>query len=204
MTTLTQSQIQVYATSAGMSNPALMAAIAMAESSGSTTVVNSIGCVGLWQINQPVHPQWSKAWLQNPANNAQAAAAILSSQGLTAWEAYTNGAYKRYYQGAATTTSSVTATQANWWDDLVQGFESGTTFGLGGNSGLLSSGGLDGLSTAVTDIEKGAEWVSNPTSWEHVLYVVGGFALLIVGLSIAVKPLTAPITKAIVGAVPKI
>ena len=71
----------------------MWAAVAMAESSGRTDVVNSIGCVGLWQINQPVHikthPTWTVAWLQNPVNNAKAAAVIYRAQGMKAWEAYT-------------------------------------------------------------------------------------------------------------------
>ena len=45
-------QIASYAKGAGFTGDALIVAtaVAMAESSGSTTVVNRLGCVGLWQV----------------------------------------------------------------------------------------------------------------------------------------------------------
>lgn len=49
MAMLSMTQIAAYAKGAGFTGNALITAVAvaMAESSGSTTVVNSIGCVGL-------------------------------------------------------------------------------------------------------------------------------------------------------------
>ena len=51
MAYLTMTQIAGYAKSAGFTGDALIvaAAVAMAESSGNTSVVNSLGCVGLFQ-----------------------------------------------------------------------------------------------------------------------------------------------------------
>ena len=78
----------------------LMAAIALAESGGNPAVTNSIGARGLWQII----PSTARAFglnyakLTNPVLNAKGAHAILSGQGLGAWEAYTNGAYSQYLQ----------------------------------------------------------------------------------------------------------
>ena len=52
MATLTYDQLVQVARAGGLPGDADMwAAVAMAESSGRTDVVNSIGCVGLWQIN---------------------------------------------------------------------------------------------------------------------------------------------------------
>jgi hypothetical protein len=168
MTTLSQSQIKVYATSVGMGNPSLMAAIAMAESGGRSDVVNSIGCVGLWQINQPVHvkahPSWTQAWLKNPLNNAIAAKSILNSQGLGAWEAYTNGAYKKYYSGS-------TVTSASWLGDVTNGAAQ-VIPGVGATNPLSTAAA--GLSMAT----KAGEWISTPSNWLRVLYIVAGVGVL--------------------------
>src|ERR1044071_8543890 len=130
MATLTTAQMETYAALAGLPNPPLWAAIGRAESGGRTDVVNSIGCVGWLQINQPVHvkshPTWTQAWLKDPANNARAAQEIYDAQGLGAWETYPNGAYKAYYNGpdpgAGTSATSATGTQADWWNNLNWGF----------------------------------------------------------------------------------
>lgn len=181
MPTLSQSQIQMYAQAAGLTPADKWAAIAMAESSGRTDVVNSIGCVGLWQINQPVHvkthPTWTVKYLQDPANNARAAKVIAGSQGLSAWEAYTgpdgkgdDGPWKSYYKGG----SGATATDASWWDPLGI---------LPGNDGLADA--IPGVSElgAITDVvQKGAHWVSTPYNWVRVGYVLGGAILITVGV----------------------
>lgn len=86
----------------------LFTAIAMAESSGNVRASRSDTDVhGLWQIRYPVHVDKLRALgisnregLYNPLNNAKAAYAIYKSQGIGAWSAYTNGAYKQYL-GAA-------------------------------------------------------------------------------------------------------
>lgn len=78
----------------------LMAAIAMAESSGrkDATNKNTDGSIdrGLWQINSS-HTQFdANRLLSDPEYNAQAAVAIEKSQGLTAWSTYQSGAYKQF------------------------------------------------------------------------------------------------------------
>lgn len=80
----------------GNGNPHLMAAIALAESSGNPSSENSIGACGLWQI----HP-YEQGCL-NPTTNARMAGEKLRTQGLGAWETYTNGAYKQYLTGGTT------------------------------------------------------------------------------------------------------
>jgi hypothetical protein len=66
-------------------------AVGLAESGGRYWVVNEIGCVGLWQINVPVHPQWTTAAMKNPAANAAAAMTLYKGAGnhWSPWEAYT-------------------------------------------------------------------------------------------------------------------
>jgi hypothetical protein len=82
----------------------LMTAIAMAESSGRQDATRSDTDVHGWfQVRYPVHVDklralgiTSRSQLLDPMNNTKAALAIRRSQGLGAWEAYTNGAYKRF------------------------------------------------------------------------------------------------------------
>ena len=75
---------------------AIAGAIASAESQGNPKVVNSIGCVGLWQIYQSVHPELGMTVedLKVPSKNAQAMMKI-SSNG-TNWNPWTT------YTGADT------------------------------------------------------------------------------------------------------
>lgn len=80
----------------GMRNPALMAAIAMAESSGIPTRRGAAGEYGLWQIM----PSWGGgSSLLDPIKNARKARYVLGKQGLTAWTTYKTGAYKRFLGG---------------------------------------------------------------------------------------------------------
>lgn len=82
----------------GMGSPALMAAIAMAESSGIPGNVGDGGdSIGLWQINKPA---WGHTnhWLSNPINNARLAKRI-QADGLSNWTMYRNGGYRSFLGG---------------------------------------------------------------------------------------------------------
>ncbi|MEH0582544.1 transglycosylase SLT domain-containing protein [Streptomyces sp. B21-108] len=213
MAVLTQSQIVQVARSGGLpGDPEVWAAIAMAESSGRTDVVNSIGCVGLWQINQPVwvktHPTWTAAWLKNPVNNAKAAAVVFRAQGYSAWEGYTgptgkgsDGPWKQYYKGTA---AGGGVTNASWWDPLynldpfglVPGNPNGSSPGdpFGGDppyaGGVdLAQGGAEAIGTIAEAVQKSAVWLGNPRNWIRIGYVAGGAVLVAMGLSIVAKPL---------------
>lgn len=207
MTRLTMAQMAQVARAGGLpGDPALWAAVGMAESAGDPLVVNSIGCVGLWQINQPVHirshPAWTVRYLQNPLNNARAAAVIYHAQGMDAWEGYTgpsghgsDGPWKQYYSQAK---------QADWWDPLYKldpfglipgnpdGSSPGNPFGgdppYGGTvdaaSGIAT--GIGGITEAV---QKTAVWMGNSQNWVRVAYVTGGAVLMLLGLTIVARPL---------------
>lgn len=79
----------------------LMAAIALAESSGVPTATNPTDdngkqtSWGLWQISTGTHAEPNPDWA-DPLENAKLAVAKWKSQGLWAWGTYTSGAYKRY------------------------------------------------------------------------------------------------------------
>lgn len=70
----------------------LMGAIGMAESGGSPRAHNPSGASGLWQILGVPFPGDPF----NAMTNARMAVAKYRTQGLRAWEAYTNGSYRRY------------------------------------------------------------------------------------------------------------
>lgn len=213
MPTLTYQQIVQVARTGGLpGDPEVWAAIAMAESSGRTDVINSLGCVGLWQINQPAHigshPTWTVQWLQNPVNNAKAAAVVYREQGFSAWEAYTgpsghgsSGPWRQYYQKS----SSHSAQPAGWWNDFWDGFGKGFDFGPGpedlvdggtqNDPSLGDVGNLTGINdvargigTIAEAVQKTAVWLGNAQNWVRIGYVLGGGILVAMGLTVVARP----------------
>lgn len=208
MANLSQAQIEMYARAAGMANPQVMAAIAMAESGGNPNAHNAVppdNSYGLWQINMigSMGPARRKEYgitsneaLYNPAINAKAAAKISKGgTSLTPWSTYTSGAYKKYLNGSGGTT----AVNASWdplgpmWDDLLGKPKRGPgsdnwdddPFGTGiGSDGLSGLGGLTDLAKLGV---KAGTWMSNPHNWLNVLYVVVGGVVIIGTLSATVR-----------------
>lgn len=163
MTIQSVGQLKALAQQAGFPDPATAAAIAEAESSGNPDVVNSIGCVGLWQINQPAWASkgWSVAWLQVPANNAAAAYIVYQAQGWQAWTTYTSGAYKQYMSGASSaSTDGFTLNPVQIGKDI----------------------GTSSTAQTLSDLNTLAAKVSDPAFWKQILYVLLGVVLIIVGL----------------------
>lgn len=197
MATLTQSQIYAIAVSTGLPQPKLMAAIAMAESSGRTNVVNPIGCVGLWQINQPVHvkdhPTWTKAWLSNPVNNARAAKVVYQMQGLEAWESYTDGRFKKYMDSTAQGITDIDPLDPF---NLIKGNQGGDALDAAGGA-VGSIGDIAGFAA------KAGNWVSNPRNWLRIVYVIGGVALVVVGVSSLARPYVMKAANAATDVVPQ-
>lgn len=153
----------------GEGNPHLMAAIALAESSGSASSVNSIGACGLWQI----HPY--EAGCTSPITNARMAGEKLKSQGLGAWETYTNGAYKQYYTGVAEDVSSegpIVKLREEGKLEPSNPVEQNPADPLGSNFLGLGSGGL-GKIVGLLDSERG---------WIRIGKVLVGLFLLLSGV----------------------
>lgn len=98
----------------------LMAAIAEAESGGNSNAYNPSGASGLWQILGAVNPA-DQGSLFTPSVNAHEAVLKYQSQGLDAWQTYTNGAYRQFLQGSvppsavpgSSSTSPGTSTEAS-------------------------------------------------------------------------------------------
>jgi hypothetical protein len=213
MAKLSQAQIEMYARSAGMSNPQIMAAIAMAESGGNPRAHNPIppdNSYGLWQINMlgAMGPARRKEFgitsndaLFNPAVNARAAAKILASQGPKAWSTYTNGAYKKYLKSGSTATGAGFFGDDDpldgFWDDLFGDQKRGPgSEQWEEDMGDLPSVGPDlgGLTDLAKLGVKFGEWSSNPRNWLDVVYVLGGGILILVTISATVRQqVTAPL-----------
>lgn len=207
---LSQAQIEVYARSAGMANPEIMAAIAMAESGGNPGARNPVppdNSYGLWQINMlgAMGPARRKEFgissneeLFNPVVNARAAAKIQKSQGLKAWTTYTSGAYKKYMG-----KSSGGATQADWgleWEDLLRvsppyeiwKFLEGDPFPGGGDDTEIpdwvpGDTAIEGVAELSQMAARVGTWMSNPSNWLRVLYVVGGVVVAVAAVSSTVR-----------------
>jgi hypothetical protein len=125
MSTYTLAQLQQLAASAGFPDPALAAAVAMAESGGDPCANgdprNTSSCTnnytstsfGLWQVHVTAHPQYNASQLKNDVNYSAQAALAISSNGTnwTPWTTYTNGAYKQYYQPSTNPVPTSTASK---------------------------------------------------------------------------------------------
>jgi len=178
MAKLSYGQLVTLATSVGMKQPRVMAAIAMAESGGDTTAHNATppdNSYGLWQINMlgTMGPSRRKSFgiatneaLFNPLTNALAAKKILNSQGLSAWSTYTSGAYKKFTSDtAAEPVDQASVEQAVSPTDVA------------GSVADIASMSFDA-----------AKWISTPNNWLRIAYVTGGIVVTIVALRTLMAP----------------
>ena len=204
-------QIYAYATAAGFSGPAAVeaVAVALAESRGSTTVVNSSGNTGLWQIG----PQGSindagvglsQAQLQDPATNARAAYEIWARSGgsFTAdWTTATNG--KAAAELPAVSAAGITGGQGV--GSVLGGLATGVGTAVGGlagepvNAGSIATG-VSGVAGDFTGLASGGltalEWLSVPANWGRIALVAVGGALVVGGLIAVTRPVTQPVVNA--------
>jgi hypothetical protein len=152
MAVLTHAQLEALWVTAGGSNATAdtAAAIAQAESGGNTAAIlntaypnlpgyrpPSAGAlpeysVGLWQINELAHPQYTTTTLLSEIGNANAAVAISNGgASFSAWSTFQNGAYRQFLTSGGTPTpqpGTVTGTAGtgelahaySGWADLRQ------------------------------------------------------------------------------------
>jgi hypothetical protein len=111
---LTASEISLLAYNAGFSGDDLITAvaIALAESGGQTGAYNpeitantplGQGSVGLWQIYQKAHPEFTGMDLHDPQVNANAAYSVYRQAGFSfhPWSTFKNNAYLTYLNDAS-------------------------------------------------------------------------------------------------------
>jgi hypothetical protein len=186
MAVLTPGQVYVCVRGAGWTgNDAITAtAVALAESSGSTTITskNPDGGVnvGLFQLDTP-HGEgsgYTVAQLQDPALNAKVAYAAWVADGKTFtkhWSSATNGAAQ---------AQQVTAANA------------ATAAAPGGGA----TGGVAGTVTSLVKLTEQAagllQWLTVPANWGRVALVLVGAVLAVAGLNAVAKPVTAPVVAA--------
>lgn len=209
---LTFSQLEGYWIAAGgeSSLAPLMAAIALAESSGDPNSVNPTDnggkqtSWGLWQISLGNHDEPSPEWNQ-PLENAKLAVGKWKSQGLWAWGTYTSGAYKRYLPSGTVIPTAPLPGQG------------GATEGGQGAAGVQPSGNAEGswtsaLGDVYSDVSSGLmtvpkeiiglfgdadkvvgtlydDWLLffRPSTYIRIGSGIFGFTFLIVGLVLLVR-----------------
>lgn len=184
----------------------LMAAIALAESSGNPAATNPTDnggrqtSWGLWQISDGTHSQ-PVAGILDPLTNAKAAVAKYNSQGLGAWGTYTSGAYRQYYQGGvAASQLPQGGAAAGSQDAALTGWHIPGPLGIPGEiasaiAGLWSNAGtLSDTASALTQIARGFtvllhafEWLFVPSHWVRVFCFGGGLLFLLPGLYALMK-----------------
>jgi hypothetical protein len=185
-----------YSKAEAISQAPLMAAISLAESKGESEAVGHYPDAtpeGLWQINGK--PFDGNAL--NPVTNAEMAATKLKSQGLGAWETYTNGDYKTYYTEKNVKEASTKAKldQASF---LNEALEDATPGGLGEKLGQETGEGLakgtlikeaegtikegEQAAKAVTSTAEFLEALSEPETWIRVAETLGGLLLLYIAI----------------------
>lgn len=209
MATYSAAQVSVMARSVGWPNPDLVGQIAMAESSGSSTVVNSIGAVGLLQVNQPVHvhdhPSWTVAYLQDPINNLRAGLTLYNADKAAGGSGYRPWVSSQDVWGK---TAAATAISDPGGSDKYKGCEGiagpvgdwckqmdqGQTPDPGGATG---GGSADGLLRLAQDAAKAGNWLADPRNWVRVAYVAGGAILIITAIAVIAKPYAASVQSAL-------
>jgi hypothetical protein len=162
---MTPAQIATVARNAGWSGSDLTiaVAVALAESGGRPGVVNSIGCVGLWQVYQKVHPKWTTEQLKDPQTNANAAHEIWLSQGWRrGWTTYSHGTYQKY-MGQATAGIGLLGPILNGVAPII------------GVAGTVA-----GEAAAVS---KAVGILSDPKTWIRVGLVILGALLVLIALA---------------------
>jgi Lysozyme like domain len=168
VTNYTYSQLEQMWVNAGGSSALapVMAAIALAESGGSSTAVNynTNGTIdrGLWQINSI----WGNLSTFDPTANAVSAVKVYQQQGLTAWATYNSGVYKQFDQGASgASVTSDTSSAASTPSSPNPGTSLNPAEALQ-NIGSLFHGVAQGLNMAF--------WIFQPGQGWRFIMLVGG------------------------------
>jgi hypothetical protein len=200
----------MYAQAAGFAGQDAInaASVGFAESSGNTAAINAEGNTGLMQIG-PAGTRndaglgLTQAQLLDPSTNMAAAHELFVRAGNTFAQDWTTwgGVVQKAEAAKLSATLGTTATTASLSGDIggILGGIAGGAVGdpsLGSSVGSSLGGDADGVLGIVSDIGSAAEWIANPTNWLHVLYVIGGVAVCLVGLDILARPITKPAVAA--------
>ena len=169
----------------------LMAAIALAESSGRPDALNpndnngTQSSFGLWQISNGTHQPPSPNWA-DPLENAKLAVAKYKSQGIGAWGTYTSGIYKRFLRGHVPANLNVKGgsggtSLGSVIGDIISGFEGGP--GLAAQKVPSTPAALTGIAAGVGKFADAIDWFFTPNHWIRIFAGIGGAVALGVGVT---------------------
>lgn len=197
-----RAQIEVMARASGWGERSKdVSYVAMAESGGDSKIVNAIGCVGLLQINQPVHvkkhPKWTRAWLQDPMNNLAAGKVLYDEAGkfdgpwLDSRDKGGGGGWGSKVSGGSGGTD---ATQVG--DDPCDALKGTPGYDYcvrnKGDDGPDAGGGLmdtaEQIGRLAQAVAKAGNWLANPGNWVRIAYVAGGGLLALTAVSVIAQP----------------
>lgn len=188
MARLSASQIAQHAYNAGFRGKALTTsiAVAMGESGGKTDARGDGGwSIGLWQIYRKAHPQYSEAYLLDPANNARAAFEVYNSAGqrFTPWTIYKNGVYLLYMS-----TAEVAAQRVDPKGGILAApAQAGTHLpDVSGAPSVLDT--AKAIGSGVSLAAKAGTWLTNPQNLVRIVYVVLGVTLVTGALVMVAAP----------------
>lgn len=195
----------MYAQAAGFAGQDAInaASVGFAESSGNTTAVNtSSGNTGLMQIGPAGSINDSglgltQAQLEDPTTNMGAAHTLFVNAGNSFARDWTTwgGVVQKAEAVKLGSALGTTTTDASWESDLGGALGNSILPGLGGITSSIGSD-VSGITGIVSDVGDVASWIANPANWLHVIYVIGGIAVALVGLDILAKPITKPAVAA--------
>lgn len=185
MTTYTYAQLEDLWINAGGNKTLapVMAAIALAESSGNPDARNPSGATGLWQILGAVNPS-DQGSLTNPQTNAKEAVLKYQSQGLGAWTTYTSGAYRQFLEGGVqpipagvAAPQSSTGTTGSTPDP---GSSPGGIVGFAESIPLMGSlfSAVEPLLHAVATVIDYSFGIFEPGQGQRILFIAGAIVLL--------------------------
>lgn len=193
---------------ASAADATLLTAIGGAESGWNLNAVGDVALedhtwgpsFGIWQIRTLIAetgkgtPRDINRLRTGIDAQAAAALAVKGSQGLRAWSTYTSGAYSGYVgqannaasRAGASASAPASASPAAYTGAGTQnvGFSIPNPLNLLGNAAGTVGG----------DVASGLWAVVSPFVMK-AMFAIGGITLVVVGLSVAAKPITQPITE---------
>lgn len=173
----------------------LMAAIALAESGGNSDALNPNDngglqtSVGLWQVSNGTH-NYPAAWL-TPEGNAREAVNKLQTQGITAWDTYTSGAYKQFLRGnvppGVGTVVGGQVPQQGGLGGFVSGVWRDLNLPIAAIGSVLGSASsvaqaIAALAAPLVKIAEALDWLFHPAHWIRLLAGFAGGVLVLAGV----------------------
>ncbi len=195
MAHLSPAQIATYTYQAGFRGTDFVRSIAvvLAESGGNTNARNTTGgndSRGLMQINvgPRANPQYASRNLYDPAVNVATGKELQSSKGWTPWISSAGG--QALYMPVAIQTAATFGPGIAGATAGQQAVQSGT--GAIKDVAKSATSGLTDLGQAASKV---GAWITTPSNWLRIIYVLVGGALAIGAILVIARPVAEPTIK---------